>query len=374
MTNTTTTEATAQAAAAQEAGRAHNAPAYVLTIGGRDISPRISGLLMRLTLKESRGDQADELEIELDDSSGRINLPPAGEKLALRLGWQGQPLLDKGEFVVDEVEHRGAPDVLTIRARSADLRSSLRERREASYHGATLGQIVERIASRHGLRARVAPALAGVKVAHIDQSHESDLNFLTRLGRRWDATATVKKGLLIVQPINARTTATGARLGDVRIERRDGDQHRWHRAERGVYSGVRAEWQDNKGARKRSALAGKRGKTKKLREIYGSEAAAMDAARAEMQRIERGGATLELTLAYARPDIAPQSAATVTGWGKKEIDDARWLVKSCTHSLDASQGFTTRLELESQGADSAAAPADEAGGDEGVDAGGDAGD
>ena len=248
--------ATAQAAAAQEAGRAHNAPAYVLTIGGRDISPRISGLLMRLTLKESRGDQADELEIELDDSSGRINLPPAGEKLALRLGWQGQPLLDKGEFVVDEVEHRGAPDVLTIRARSADLRSSLRERREASYHGATLGQIVERIASRHGLRARVAPALASVKVAHIDQSHESDLNFLTRLGRRWDATATVKKGLLIVQPINARTTATGARLGDVRIERRDGDQHRWHRAERGVYSGVRAEWQDNKGARKRSALAG----------------------------------------------------------------------------------------------------------------------
>ena len=96
----------------------------------------------------------------------------------------------------------------------------------------------------------------------------------------------------------------------------------------------------------------------------------MDAARAEMQRIERGGATLELTLAYARPDIAPQSAATVTGWGKKEIDDARWLVKSCTHALDAAQGFTTRLELESQGTPAEAAPADDAADDQGVDAGG----
>ena len=223
----------AQAAAReQEAQRGHNAPAYVLSIGGRDISPRIAALLMRLTLTEKRGDAADQLEIELDDSSGRINIPPAGEKLALRLGWQGSPLMDKGEFVVDEVEHRGAPDVLTIRARSADMRSALRERREASYHKTTLGQIVQRVAQRHGLRARVAPPLAGVQVAHIDQTHESDLNFLTRLGRRWDAVATIKKGTLIFQGINARATATGAQLGEVLIERRQGDDHRWHRAGR----------------------------------------------------------------------------------------------------------------------------------------------
>ena len=355
----------AQAAAReQEAQRGHNAPAYVLSIGGRDISPRIAALLMRLTLTEKRGDAADQLEIELDDSSGRINIPPAGEKLALRLGWQGSPLMDKGEFVVDEVEHRGAPDVLTIRARSADMRSALRERREASYHKTTLGQIVQRVAQRHGLRARVAPPLAGVQVAHIDQTQESDLNFLTRLGRRWDAVATIKKGTLIFQGINARATATGAQLGEVLIERRQGDDHRWHRAERGVYTGVKAEWQDNARARKRAAVAGQKGKVKKLRDIYGSEQAAMEAAQAEMQRIERGGATLEINLAFARPDIAPQSAAQVRGFGKREIDGQQWLVKSCTHTLDAAQGFTTRLELETLGTNSGAG-ADDAAGDDG---------
>ena len=83
----------------------------------------------------------------------------------------------------------------------------------------------------------------------------------------------------------------------------------------------------------------------------------MAAARAEKQRIDRGTATLELTLAYARPDIAPQSPATVTGWGKPQIDAARWLVKSCTHNLEAGQGFTTAIELETEGADATATEA-----------------
>jgi len=30
-------------------------------------------------------------------------------------------VIDKGSFTVDEVEHAGAPDVLTIRARSASM-------------------------------------------------------------------------------------------------------------------------------------------------------------------------------------------------------------------------------------------------------------
>ncbi len=329
----------------------HNAPAYVLTIAGRDITPRMEGLLLRLTLTESRGDEADQLDIELDDSAGRLNVPPTGEKLALRLGWEGEQLVDKGEFVVDEVEHRGAPDVMCIRARSADMKSDLRKRREASHHGQTLGDIVTTVAKRQGLTPRVAGSLASIQIAHIDQTHESDMHFLTRLARRYDAVATVKKEHLIFAPINSTTTATGKQLTHVTITRKDGDQHRWHRAERDSYTGVQAEWQDSKGAKKRSARTGTEEREKKLRDIYASEADAMAAAKAEMQRIERGAATLELALAYARPDIAPQSPATASGWGKPEIDGTTWLVKTCTHTLDPSSGFTTRLELETKGSD-----------------------
>ena len=85
----------------------------------------------------------------------------------------------KGKFTVDEVEHRGAPDVVTIRARSADFRGTLNSRREGSWHDTTLGAIVEAIASRNKLEASVAPSLAGIKIPHIDQSQESDAKFLS---------------------------------------------------------------------------------------------------------------------------------------------------------------------------------------------------
>ncbi len=73
---------------------------------------------MSLTLTDNRGFEADQLDLELDDADGKIVLPRRGAVITLR--WlEGQPLFPKGAFTVDEIEHTGAPDRLTIRARSA---------------------------------------------------------------------------------------------------------------------------------------------------------------------------------------------------------------------------------------------------------------
>ena len=103
-------------------------------------------------------------------------------------------MFNKGNFTVDEIEHRGTPDTLTIRARSADFRGSLNARREESYHDTTLGAVIGKIAERNKLTARVAKELAGVKVSHIDQSQESDAKFLTRLASRNGAEVSIKAG------------------------------------------------------------------------------------------------------------------------------------------------------------------------------------
>lgn len=73
----------------------------------------------------NRGFEADQLDLELDDADGKIVLPRRGAVITLALGWKGQPLFPKGAFTVDEIEHTGAPDRLTIRARSADFRETL---------------------------------------------------------------------------------------------------------------------------------------------------------------------------------------------------------------------------------------------------------
>ncbi|HHJ2518525.1 TPA: hypothetical protein ACQFGW_000365 [Escherichia coli] len=105
--------------------KGNKTPAFSISIEGRDITTVLDNRLMSLTLTDNRGFEADQLDLELDDADGKIVLPRRGAVITLALGWKGQPLFPKGAFTVDEIEHTGAPDRLTIRARSADFRETL---------------------------------------------------------------------------------------------------------------------------------------------------------------------------------------------------------------------------------------------------------
>jgi phage protein D len=75
----------------------------------------------------------------------------------LWLGWDDTGLIDKGSFTVDETEHSGAPDTLSIRARSADLRGGLKAKKERSFDATTLGTVIGAIATAQGLTPWSAP-------------------------------------------------------------------------------------------------------------------------------------------------------------------------------------------------------------------------
>lgn len=322
----------------------HATPAFRLVVDGRDITPVVNARLESLTLTEARGDDADTLDLTLSDHDGALQLPPKGARITLALGWKGLALVDKGAFTVDEVEHSGAPDVVTIRARAADLRAGLRNRRDQSWHGQTLGAIVTTIAQRNGLAPRIAPALASKTIAHVDQTNESDIAFVTRLARRFDAVATVKAGALLCLPIGSNRTASGQQLPTITVTRASGDNHRYNTTDRDSYTGVVAYWHDGAKANRKSAVVGTRANAKTLKDTHATEADALQAAQAEWQRIQRGTATLSLSLAMARPELVPQSPVTVRGF-KPAIDNTAWRVVRVSSSL-GDGGYTQTVELE----------------------------
>lgn len=330
----------------------HLAPDYRLVVDGKDISAKVQPRLISLTLTEGRENNADQLDLELDDSDGQLAIPRQEAVIELAIGWKGQQLVDKGSFVVDEAEHSGAPDRITIRARSADLGGEIRTRQEKSWHDTTLGAVVADIAKRNSLTHKVDQALAAIKVAHIDQTNESDMHFLTRLARQYDAVATVKKKHLLFLPINGTKTSKGESLPAVAITRADGDQHRWASSTRDAFEGVRAWWSDRVNGSRKSVIAGKKGANlKTLKETYPSKEDALEAAKAELQRLERGHATFELTLAMGRPEITAQTPITVQGF-KPEIDGQGWLVKEVVHRL-GDGGLTGKLQMERGGSEHA---------------------
>lgn len=361
------------------------APAFMLKQDNEDITQDFSDRLISLTMTDNRGFEADQLDIELDDTDGQIAMPPRGATLTLWLGWQGSALIKKGTFTIDEIEHRGAPDTLSIRGRSADFRGTLNSRREQSWHDTTLGKIVETIAARNKLAASVADTLKAVAVPHIDQSQESDAVFLSRLADRNGASVSVKAGKLLFLKAGSGKTASGKPIPQMMLERGDGDRHQFAIADREAYTGVSAKWLHTKDpkpqkqkvklrrkpkekhlralqhpkatkapanakakkeqeAREGEYMAGEADNVLELTTIYATKAQAMRAAQAKWDKLQRGVAEFSISLAIGRADLFPETPIAVKGF-KRVIDDQAWIISRVVHNLN-SNGYTTRLELE----------------------------
>ncbi|MWQ85360.1 phage late control D family protein [Glaesserella parasuis] len=365
----------------------HRIPAFHLTVrpnpkkstgGTKDITTLLSQRLMNLTLTDSRGFEADQLDFTLDDTDGLLELPSRGAILSLGLGWKDEALTFKGEYTVDEVEHSGAPDCVTIRARSADLRGSLMNRHERSFHKTTLGKIVQQIADENQLQAMVGDEYKNLEIKHIDQTDESSISFLTRLAEEHDAIATVKNGRLLFIKSGKSTTASGQKLPEFILTRQDGDSHRFAIAEGDNYKAVKAYWHDTATGKRGEVIIDentevkkvnkttKKGKISKkqttviqqnkpvesdndqiktLRHTYATQRTALNACKRHFEKLQRGVATFSLNLAEGNAELIPEVTVSVAGF-KAEIDSNAWIVTQVTHSLSADSGFTTAIECE----------------------------
>ncbi|HBH7068316.1 TPA: phage late control D family protein [Enterobacter cloacae] len=358
------------------------APDFMLKLDDRDITQNFSHRLISLTMTDKRGLEADQLDIQLDDSDGLLDLPARGATLSLWLGWEGTPLEPKGNFTIDTIEFRGAPDTLTIRGCSADFRGKLNVRREQSWHDTTIGAIVNTIAQRNRLTASVAADLSSIAISHIDQSQETDAAFLTRLAERNGAFVSIKAGKVIFMKAGQAVTAGGTSIPLMVIERGDGDKHLFSVADRENYSGVTAKWLQTRDPRKQNPqlsinrlpegmateglqhpdaaapIAGAGGKEQKPQEmlvgsvenvfelttVYASEEQALRAAEAKWRALQRGTVNFPIQLALGRADLFPETPVLVNGF-KRVIDEQAWIISEVVHTLSGS-GYTTKLNLE----------------------------
>lgn len=320
-------------------------PAYSIVVDGDDVTSAFQGQLNSLTITDKTGTDSDELEIEVTDPAGRIALPSRGVMVRVSIGWDGA-LVDKGTYEIDEVEHSGPPDVIRIKGRAAQLQGKVKEQREASYHDVTLGQIVSTIADRLELIAAIDPKLAATKVGHLDQTNESDANFLTRLGKQYGATATIKDGRLVFVPAGAGTGAGGKALPSITLTRDKSVSHRFTIADRDATTAVEAQWQDtDTGQTKTVTTAGDdsgTGTVTKLKPVYPTEDQAQAAAVAAKTEATRAQREIHLTLAVGRPEMVAGGPMTLQGW-RSEIDEVDWVIDDVTHTLTDGEGLTTAL-------------------------------
>lgn len=174
------------------------APAFALEYDGKAITDSISRVLKSISYTDKTAGEADELEVELEDSVGnfrRLWYPEKGARLRARIGWPGQ-LLDCGVFEIDEVQQAGPPDVVTMRALAAGLtKASLRTKRSKAHESQTLQQIAEKVAKAHGLT--VQGTIRPVTIQRATQLRSRDLKFLKKLALEYGYVFSVRGTRLV---------------------------------------------------------------------------------------------------------------------------------------------------------------------------------
>ncbi|THA20798.1 phage late control D family protein [Histophilus somni] len=368
----------------------HRIPHYRLRVitqdeNKKDITTLISHRLMSMTIADNRGFEADEIDIQLSDHDGKLAFPRRGAMLEVAIGWQGEQLIPKGKFIVDELQYSGSPDSLTLRARSADLRGSLSDKKERSFDNISFENLINQIAKENQLEGACAEAFKEKVIPHLDQTNESDINLLSRLAENYDAIATVKNGKLLFMPVGMGVTVSGKALPTIEITRQMGDNFSFSLTESDNYKAVRAYWHNMDTGKKgvvvidentkierlakpthpteEGGTSTETSKTKKkvtlvhtqpvetdsnkmktLRHTYKTEAYAINAAKAAFDKMRRGIASLSINLADGNAWLMPELRVRVSGF-KDQIDSSRWIISKVTHNLTTS-GFTTSLELE----------------------------
>lgn len=307
--------------------------------------------LMRWSHTDTAGIESDRLELTVN-IEGLAGLPTLNGKIGLRAGYAESGLVEKGEFVVTQRTPLLFPMCLMIVATAAPFSvadaSGYRQRRSASYGPTTLGALFRQLVSRHGYSPRVAPALDGIAIAHIDQSNESDMAFITRLAKRYSAVTKPFNELYVLAEAGQVTSLSGQLLPEVKLsvteDNRPGEQAfitaKLDEKTRAKYEGCRVTWWDAAGGKQRVVQVGN-APFKTLRQRHQNEAEARAVAEGELRRV--GRENLKLLIDCPGNPLLAAEGLLVLDETWPVYMQGRWSITTVTHVGDPATGYRSSI-------------------------------
>ncbi len=317
-------------------------PDFSITSNGNDITADIADRLLKLSVKDEAGLKSDTITIELDDRDQKLGLPATGVELEVKLGFGN--LVSMGKYTVDEVSVKHPPSRITIRAKA--MQDDLKSKKTRSWEDKTISEIVAQIGMEHGLNSRVASQFQGITIEHIDQTEESDIHFLTRLGKDHGAVVKPAGGMLLFVDQGEGKSASGQALGTAEILLEETLSWSATVKERGNYETVTARWNDKEAGIEQTVSAGlisgtEEGLTHKIKKLFPTELEAIDAAESQLKELNTGKVSVDLQI-IGRTDIFAERPIKLTGFRTDPIS-GEFTIHQVTHEF-SSKGYTTKIE------------------------------
>ena len=191
--------------------------------------------------------------------------------------------------------------------------------------------------------------MASIYYDHLDQSEESDINFVTRIAEKHDAFAKFQDQKLQVRPRDKtnglifikKESKTQLSIGGLVVT--VATSLTATSASRNKYQSVKAYWHDLDQAHRTAEVIGAGEPQWQMKSTFETQGKAKQAAEAKLKQLQRGTGTLDSLTCPGNPAIRAEMDLLLVGF-RPDVN-YKWVVTSATHTMDNS-GYKTVVKAE----------------------------
>lgn len=318
-------------------------PYLKATYNGKNITSDLSKSLISFTYTDSLKD-ADTLDIELSDTEQKWQsewYPEKGAKLTATVGIDEGLVLDCGTFDIDEIELKGAPDTVTIRAIAAGfVNGKTRTNKNHIHENKKLSEIIRTVASSAGLT--VEGKVSDVKVGRLVQRQETDLRLLRRLATEYGYNFNVRDDKAIFIKMenleNSKSVKTFTKKDLINFSFRDKSTGIYTHAKIKYHNPETGETTEYRQAADRKIHADNE---LVLTFTAATQAQAIEMSKASLKAANNLQQTGNVTL-QGSAVLAAGNVITILGLGRLSGD---YIIQSAAHTVGNAEGWIADLEV-----------------------------
>jgi hypothetical protein len=286
--------------------------------------------IISLTFSDSAGVKSDRVSVNVMPNFPR---PKKGAKLKLTF-IRGSISLECGLFHVQTVTRTNAK-ALSFSATGVEFSDVQKDRISHHYQNTKLSSIVDIVAKR--LVHKVKFQTDDVEIKSLNQTNESDINFLDRLAKEYNSLASVKDDFVYFVDKDDDDLP----LSKIDVSRCSSSSLK--HSSKTFYKSCEASWHDVDEAKLKSVTVGAGSPVLKIQGSYLDAEDALVKAKAKLKSVNKGTVSGSLSLAGTKIYAGTKVELFNTYDGE---DDGVYSVVSATHKYSRNVGWSTDVEIE----------------------------
>jgi phage protein D len=308
-------------------------PIFKLEANSKDVTKNINLNSSKIEFNDEAGVLSDDISLTIE---GSFEKPKYEDELKLWIGTQANGLYYCGLFMVQSSKNKNDM-TLDITATAANFSNSLKRKRSLSYENLTIKQMVEQIAFKHKLGA--VSDFQDISVEHLEQTHESDLHFLTRIAKSYNALFAIKNNKIIFKK-KIKNSKKSEDLPRFTLVKNEGTYINIENVNKTLFNSCKAMWRDTKDNKQHSITVGSGEPLKTIKDSFENASDAKLKADAALQISNAGTKTGSIS-SYGF-EIYAGGILDLKGTVQ---DDGDYHITSVHHTID-SNGWNMTIEIQ----------------------------